>query len=200
MAIKDSATEDLIKETAKRLFFAEGKFHATTQEIAEAAGVNRTLVHYYFRSRDFLFDQILAEAFLKIEERMEIFFDPEMNFRKKVETFIDFYLDEAMRFPYLDTYVVSRINDGLPGQKERFNDNTSKAKIKALFGHIEEAMQKKQILKSEPIQFFLNLFSLLAHPVALQPMYKMAFELSDKQYKKLLKDRREIILKLLFTS
>ena len=40
---KDEATEELIKNTAKRLFFGEGKFNATTQEIADAAGVNRTL-------------------------------------------------------------------------------------------------------------------------------------------------------------
>ncbi|HYD90018.1 MAG TPA: helix-turn-helix domain-containing protein, partial [Flavobacterium sp.] len=48
-------TERLIKETAKRVFFGEGRFNATTQEIADAAGVNRTLINYYFRSRDKLF-------------------------------------------------------------------------------------------------------------------------------------------------
>ncbi len=54
MAAKDtgSSTENLIKETAMRVFFKEGRFTATTQEIADAAGVNRTLLHYYFRSRD----------------------------------------------------------------------------------------------------------------------------------------------------
>ena len=52
---KDEATEELIKNTAKRLFFGEGKFNATTQEIADAAGVNRTLLNYYFRSRDRFF-------------------------------------------------------------------------------------------------------------------------------------------------
>ena len=39
-------TQELIKETAKRLFFGEGRFDATTQEIADAAGVNRTLINF----------------------------------------------------------------------------------------------------------------------------------------------------------
>ena len=59
---KDDATEELIKNTAKRLFFGEGKFNATTQEIADAAGVNRTLINYYFRSRDKLFDLVFSDA------------------------------------------------------------------------------------------------------------------------------------------
>jgi len=48
----DQDTEKLIMETAKNIFFGEGRFNATTQEIADAAGVNRTLINYYFRSRD----------------------------------------------------------------------------------------------------------------------------------------------------
>ena len=59
---KDDATEELIKNTAKKIFFGEGKFNATTQEIADAAGINRTLINYYFRSRDKLFEIVLQDA------------------------------------------------------------------------------------------------------------------------------------------
>jgi TetR/AcrR family transcriptional regulator len=41
MAARDAGTEKLIKDTAKK-FFAEGKLHATTQDIADAAGISRT--------------------------------------------------------------------------------------------------------------------------------------------------------------
>ena len=70
MSTKDSATEDLIKETAKRIFFAEGRFNATTQEIADAAGVNRTLVHYYFRSRDLLFEKVWMEGQTEFKDKL----------------------------------------------------------------------------------------------------------------------------------
>src|SRR5690606_12904032 len=99
MAVKDSATEQLIRDTAKRLFFAEGRFHATTQEIAEAAGVNRTLVHYYFRSRDFLFDQVFEEAKVQMQKRWEIFYVPDLTFRQKIEAFIDKFMEESLHFP-----------------------------------------------------------------------------------------------------
>ena len=68
MAQRDKGTEQLIKDTAKRIFFSDGKLHATTQDIADAAGVNRTLVNYYFRSRDMLFEQVADEARAEMAE------------------------------------------------------------------------------------------------------------------------------------
>ena len=66
---KEDATYELIINTAKRLFFKEGKFNATTKEIANAAGVNRNLINYYFRSRDTLFELILKEAKAEDDKR-----------------------------------------------------------------------------------------------------------------------------------
>ena len=63
-------TEELIKETAKRMCFAEGRFHATTQEIADEAKVNRTLINYYFRSRNNLISIIYEEATQEIRSKV----------------------------------------------------------------------------------------------------------------------------------
>jgi uncharacterized protein involved in exopolysaccharide biosynthesis len=86
---KDEATEQLIKNTAKRLVFVEGKFNATTQEIADAAGVNRTLINYYFRSRDNLFDMVFKDAKSKERERTSSIIFSELPFKAKIAEFID---------------------------------------------------------------------------------------------------------------
>ncbi len=198
MAVKDSATEDLIKETAKKLFFAEGKFHATTQEIAEAAGVNRTLVHYYFRSRDALFELVLQEAMVKIERRAEIFLTEGLHFRGKVEKYIDEFTEQALRFPYLDTYVVNKMNESLEHMTTLFKDSSRREKQRIFLGQAVEAIERGEVRAKDPVLFYLDLFSLLAHPIALQPIYKKAFNLSDKKYEKLMRDRKQAILELLF--
>ena len=51
-------TEELIKQKAKELYVSKGVFDASTQEIADFAGVNRTLVNYYFRSKKNLFQVV----------------------------------------------------------------------------------------------------------------------------------------------
>jgi AcrR family transcriptional regulator len=81
---KKDQTQELIKETAKNLFFVKGKFDATTQEIADEAGVNRTLINYYFRSRDNLIQIIFDEAQKVEKEKSEIIMNSDLPFKEKI--------------------------------------------------------------------------------------------------------------------
>ena len=53
--------EQAILEAAEREFLAKGFAGARTTSIAEAAGVTHALLHYYFRTKEQLFDRILDE-------------------------------------------------------------------------------------------------------------------------------------------
>lgn len=198
MAVKDSQTEQQIKDAARRLFFAEGRFNATTQEIADAAGVNRTLVNYYFRSRDLLFDQILKEARDAMDQRLEMAMSTEPSFKKKIEHFIDIFTEQAFTYPYLDIYMVTRINEDVEKQNEIITDLKKTDRVKNFLKDIDTEIKKGTIEKMEPIQFLINLISLLSHPVVIQPLFKKLFNFSDKQYKQMLLARKELILKMLF--
>lgn len=115
----DIETEELIKRTAKMLFFEEGKFNATTQEIADAAGVNRTLINYYFRSRDNLFNLVFEDAVKREEELRETILFSELPFKQKFENYIDESIRQAIEYPYLQTYIVSKINEGVFYKEEK---------------------------------------------------------------------------------
>ncbi|AXY73012.1 TetR/AcrR family transcriptional regulator [Paraflavitalea soli] len=198
MAVKDSQTEQQIKDAARRLFFAEGRFNATTQEIADAAGVNRTLVNYYFRSRDLLFDQILKEARDTMDQRLDMAMSNETSFKKKIEHFIDIFTEQAFTYPYLDIYMVTRINEDVEKQNEIISDLKKTDRIKNFLKDVEAEIKKGTVEKMEPVQFLINLISLLSHPVVIQPLFKKIFNYSDKQYKQMLVARKELILKMLF--
>ncbi len=142
MAVKDSQTEQQIKDAARKLFFTEGRFNATTQEIADAAGVNRTLVNYYFRSRDLLFDQILREASDTMDQRLEMAMSNETSFRKKIEHFIDIFTEQAFTYPYLDTYMVTRINEDVEKQNEIISDLKKTERVKNFLKDVEVEIKK----------------------------------------------------------
>lgn len=198
MATKDSQTEQQIKDAAMKLFFKEGRFKATTQEIADAAGVNRTLVNYYFRSRDQLFDLILREARDAMDQRMNASVENETNFKKKVGIFIDLFMEQSLTYPYLDTYMVTRMNDDVEKQNEVIADLRKTEKLKHFLKEIDEEIKKGNLVDTSSVQFFMNLLSLLSHPVVVQPLFKKILNYSDKQYRQMLAGRKEIILKLLF--
>lgn len=198
MAIKDSHTEQQIKEAAKSLFFKEGRFKATTQEIADAAGVNRTLVNYYFRSRDVLFDEVLKDAREAMTNRLKTSVGQEdIPFRVRIESFIDVVMEHSLTYPYMDIYIVSRMNDDFNHESDIIANIKKNEDLKMFLKMIEGEMNKGNIEKMEPVQFLLSLMSLLIYPVIIQPLFKKVLQVTDRQYQHLLKERKEIILKTL---
>jgi len=193
MAVKDKGTEQLIKDTAKRIFFSEGKLHATTQDIADAAGVNRTLLNYYFRSRDILFEQVAAEARLDMSAVLDPVFEAELEFKEKLEKLITVFMDQAMKFPYREMYVVTEYNRTAKSVPEE-----KKNRINAFLKEISAEMEKGKIKKMDPRQFCINLFALMAYPLITTCLNRSLYNINDAEYIKLMKDRKKLIFEMIY--
>ncbi|EDM35734.1 putative transcriptional regulator, TetR family protein [Pedobacter sp. BAL39] len=191
---RDTGTEELIKETAKHLFFVEGKLHSTTQEIADAAGVNRTLVNYYFRSRDILFDQVFREAQEEQVKTFDKILESGICFKEKIRTLISVFLKEGMKYPYRDLFLITEMNRNVV-------IHVKKAKVKRMKLFMEEIraeMQQGNIRMMNPKHFILNLFSMMAYPLATAPLQKVLYELNDSEYASLMEERKQLIYDTIF--
>ena len=60
MAGEDKQTEDKIFEAATIVFEEKGLAGARMQNIADRAGINKALLHYYFRTKDHLFEAVFT--------------------------------------------------------------------------------------------------------------------------------------------
>ncbi len=193
--VKKDQTQELIKETAKNMFFMKGKFDATTQEIADEAGVNRTLINYYFRSRDNLLQIILEEARQCEKDKSLIIHDSDLSFKEKISGFIEQSLQTSIQYPYLESYIVSQMNKGL---NSREKDEVDRAVIDELYSSLEIEMEKGNVERMEPVQFLLNMISLLIFPSAMRPLLMENIKVDDKEFDRLISERKEIILNILF--
>ena len=192
--IKDQ-TEELIKETAKKMFFFFFKFQETTQEIADEAKVNRTLINYYFRSRNNLINIIFDEAKMVSHEKSRAIFDRDKDIKDLIAEFIDDSLNTAIQYSYLETYIVTQMNKQDACVFER---NDMKEVTKAFLSRLEEEMENGRIDKMEPIQFLLNMISLINFPLTVRPLIQQNLDINDKDYKRILSERKGIILNTLF--
>ncbi|QQV04350.1 MULTISPECIES: TetR/AcrR family transcriptional regulator [Chryseobacterium] len=192
---KKDQTQELIKDTAKNLFFVQGKFNATTQEIADEAGVNRTLINYYFRSRDNLIQIIFNEAQRVEKEKSEIIMNSDLPLKQKISEFIEGSLSTSLQYPYLETYIVSQINKGTCHQKD-----IEEKDLKRLYDDIEKEMDKGNIEKMAPVQFLINMVSLLVFPSAVRPLFMENLMLSESEFNKIISERKEIIINMLFKN
>lgn len=187
-------TELLIKETAKKIFFGEGKFNATTQEIADAAGVNRTLINYYFRSRDKLFEIVFEDAQKHEQEITAKIVFSDLPLKQKVEDYLKLYFEYTKQYPYLEIYIVTQMNQG-----NCYKDpDAMNAMLNKFYMEIEVEMDKGNVERMRPQQFLLNLISLACFPVSMRPMLEQSMGYSREQFDTLLEERKEIIMNTLF--
>jgi AcrR family transcriptional regulator len=193
MAIKDAHTEELIKETAKRVFFKEGRFHATTQEIADAAGVNRALIHYYFRSRDQLLEVIIKEGVLMMHLKLKSIVNSEVEFKDKIDRFLDILIEESLEFPYNETFIITEMNKN-PNSKMLETLGCMKDEVVEVFAQYI----RDEIEAISPTHFMVNLMSLVAYPLVSKPLLSQVFKWDKQDFNQFMKERKEVILNLVF--
>src|ERR1700749_4823699 len=106
----DEDTETRILDAAHAVFLRAGTAGARMQEIADEAGVNKALLHYYFRSKERLaaaiFERVARGLFARLGRVATAHVDLETKVRQIVAT----YLDEFTRTPYVPGYVICEMN------------------------------------------------------------------------------------------
>jgi len=196
--MKESVTEELIINTAKHIFFFKGNYHATTQDIADAAGVNRALIHYYFRTREQLMDAVLKVAMTKMNERLYLITQSEVSFKEKIGNLISIIIEGMLETPYLENFVVNEYN--------RLNltcvVNPHKELIDSCLAgfllEIKQEMEKGTIATVDPLHFVINLLSMCAYPISMGPMIQRTFGMTELDYQQFIRDQKTIIFNLIF--
>ena len=103
-------TEQKILDAAKEVFQQKGMTGARMQEIADKAGINKALLHYYYRTKDKLFEKVFELAFsLFIPKVKEMMISDKPVF-EKIEFFVENYLNLLQKHPYIPGFVISELN------------------------------------------------------------------------------------------
>lgn len=190
MEIKKDNTEEKIIDAATDVFVQKGMDGARMQEIADRAGINKALLHYYFRSKEKLFDAIFTKlvgiAFPKIGQILQ----SELPITEKIETAIDTYIELLLKFPFLPAFIIKEMNrDATPFFKFIEKKGFS---INPVLKMLEEAMNQGMIRKMKPEHLVVNVIGLCVFPFAARPMIShVAFHEDEKALKQFLKERKE---------
>jgi len=197
MDTEEVQTDRLIKEKAKILFFQKGFLNATTQEIADEAGVNRALIHYYFRSREQMLDLILDETLLEKKERVKGVLATDLPFRKKIANYINALVDYGLTYPYLDNFIISKTARH-PDKIREFCSRESVKSSDLIREQLEAEIQDGKIAPITPEHFMVNLSSLCNYPLLAKSVLQMIHGMTDNTYRDFLLERKKIIYRTIF--
>lgn len=191
-------TEQQIRQHAKELFFSKGLLNASTQEIADFAGVNRTLVNYYFRSKKNLFHIVYNETIMEMRKSYAGIYVSDMPFREKVEALIDFTTEFKENYPFLEIFNIQETSK-LSNQLETILQPAYMEETGLFLKEIEEEMKRGTIPAYNPVNFLINVISLISFPIVMKPIFKEIFLVpSEEQYQKIYNQRKEMVMTILF--
>ena len=199
MGAEEAQTEKLIKEKAKILFFQKGFLNATTQEIADEAGVNRALIHYYFRSREQMLEILLDEALQEKKDRVRKILTSDFPFHEKIANYINAVVDYGLAYPYLDNFIISE-TARRPDKVKLF---CSKDKIKSgdlIQKELEMEIKNGNIAPISPEHFMINMISLCNYPLLARSVIQTIHGMTDTAYRKFLIERKRIIFRTIFNK
>lgn len=165
---KDS-TEERIMAAAHNIFTQKGMSGARMQEIADEAGINKALLHYYFRNKEMLFRRVFESAFQELIGEVSQEINSDKPLFEKIRSVIDLYMDGLSKNPSLPIFVLSEINQN-PTRFEKIVGSKIPEFLPKFFSQIEEEVKAGRIIPINPVQLMLNILSMVIFPFAAKPL------------------------------
>jgi AcrR family transcriptional regulator len=106
----NSSMEARIIEAAKRVFVRKGYEATTMRDIADEVGISRTAMHYYFHTKETMFEAIFAQLMNIILPDIDLIMDEESAILEKIPRLIDAYLKALLQNQQFPLFVISEMN------------------------------------------------------------------------------------------
>jgi AcrR family transcriptional regulator len=197
---KDTGAEERILAAARKVFTNKGMTGARMQDIADEAGINKALLHYYFRDKDKLFETIFMSEAQKFFPKINAIFNAEDPLFEKIEKFVNEYIDEMQANPYLPWFVMNEINRDPDRFLYKIWGKDNLPKPGRLLEQIEMEIKAGRIKKISPVHLLMNMISMTIFPFVGRPMFIRNLRLTDKQFSEIMEQRRKEIPKFIIDS
>ena len=198
-AKKDESAEEKILAAARKVFISKGLAGARMQDIADEAGINKALLHYYFRNKEKLFEVIFLESAQKLFPKINFIFDSDLPLFEKIETFTAEYISIILESPYVPLFVVNEINR----DPDMFFDKMVKSgfpKPHKFLAQVEEEIKKGNIKRIHPLHLLMNMISMCIFPFMAKPMLSKRLHINDSQFRQLMEERKKEVARFVIDA
>jgi len=190
---KEEGAEQKIIAAAREIFLRKGMAGARMEEIAKAAGINKALLHYYFRSKEKLFEVIMSEAKMQMLSRLHPILGGDDSLFIKIEKFVESYINFVTENPLLPGFILHEITKNPEKLVNEISNGNKRPNLAKFFLHVESEVKRKNIIPIQPEQLFMNMLSMCVFPFIGRPMLKTVLNVNDKKFNQLLADRKKEI-------
>jgi TetR/AcrR family transcriptional regulator len=195
----DKSAEQKILEAAKQVFMENGLDGARMQDIADKAGINKALLHYYFRSKDKLFERIFIEEAQKFMPRVTEIMLSEMTLFEKIEKFMGQYIDTLIQNPMLANFILNEIHRNPKEMMTKIWGN-HRPPIDKVEEHVARLVKKGEIKPIKGYELMINMVSLCIFPFLAKPMVQWITKTNDEEFVKMMQQRKKTVVQFVIDS
>lgn len=200
MVKPSSETRERILDAAHAVFVRKGTANSRTQEIADEAGVNKALMHYYFGTKAALADAIFERALAGIMPRIfGILADEARSIEQKVRDITREQIDFHSARPYLAGYVVSELH-AEPDRVSALFGKRGGPPLDVLRRQIREAVKAGAMRPISAEQFVVNLMGLLVFPFAMRPVLSVLLNIEPSGWAAFMEERGRLLPDLILAG
>jgi len=194
------SSEEIILQAAHKIFKQKGFDGATVQDIATEAGTPKSMVNYYFRSKEKLFSGIFHREFINFLSGLVTFVNSNATLKEKIQKIVALDIDRLTQIPELPVFIINEIHRN----PEIVFKNIENIPVKKMLAGLNEQLnlefKKGTIKKINAEDLLINIQSLTIFPILAKPMLMKIFTLNEKSYTAMMERRKTDVVDVIWHS
>lgn len=191
-------TDERILEIAREHFVQKGFAATRMQEIADEANINKAMLHYYFRSKDKLYREVVSHTMASVVPRFSEAMEFQGPFWEKVDLIISKYITVLLDEPAFPFFIMSELSQKKNVLVDEMRKQTNfMPSLQAFLGQMMMEMQQGSIRQINPIQLMLSIMGLTVFPFIAKPIFINVMNVADDSFSKLMEERKQIVMDFL---
>ncbi len=193
MAENDKQTEEKIFEAATEVFVEKGMDGTRMQHIADRAGINKSLLHYYYRTKDRLFEAVFEKITDQILRKFAPILDENLSLEAKIRFFYREHIEFLKKNPRLPAFFLNEINRN----PERIRKLLRNIDIENLWDTLEnqhrDELRKHSIDSGDLPQLMISIASLSVFPFVARGVFEAVLEKTGNSFDDYMEKRKEFL-------
>jgi AcrR family transcriptional regulator len=191
MTANDKMTEEKIFEAATEVFEEKGLTGARMQNIADKAGINKALLHYYYRTKDHLFEAVFMKVAKKMLDKFNPIFEENMTLEEKIRFFYREHINFLKKNPKLPGFVLNEINHNPQRILTLVKSINFEGVWQKLLDQHREELAGYNITEENLPQIMTTIVSLSIFPFAARGIFETIFKSLNVDFDQYIEERKD---------
>jgi TetR/AcrR family transcriptional regulator len=191
MSENDKLTEEKIFDAATDVFLEKGMDGARMQDIANKAGINKALLHYYFRTKDKLFNTVFEMIARQIFKKFSPVFDENLTLEEKIRFFFREHITFLQQNPRLPGFLLNEVNRNPARIRKLLSSVDFDILWLQLYDQHKNELIKYNITKETLPQIMISMAAISVFPFAAKGILEGILDKLGLDFNQYIEERKE---------